>query len=94
MRAKFKADCTFAVTGRGLVIVGEVVEGVVSIGMGIQIPSWSSRLTISAVGFVRRTDHSSCGVGLVFASRDEGECAGWQALDLKDQIPQIDGPMG
>ena len=93
-RAKFKAACTFVVSGRGLVLTGEVVEGLVEIGMSTQIPSWPSRLTISAVEFVRRTDENACDVGLVFENRDEGESARWQDLDLRDQILEIHGSNG
>lgn len=87
--AKFKADATFAITGRGLALAGEILEGTVKIGMKVDIPSWPVQLTISGVEGIRRADKQLANVGLLFASTDQAEIARWRALDLKDQVLEV-----
>jgi translation elongation factor EF-Tu-like GTPase len=90
MPAKFKADSTFTIEGRGLVLGGEILEGVIKRGMTASILSWPSRLTISEVSLVPRSDRKPSDIGLVFAGRDEAELVRWRALDLKGQIIEIE----
>jgi len=89
MPARFRADSTFTIEGRGLVVAGEILEGVIKRGMQAQIPSWPRRLTISDVSSIRRMDRKPSDIGLVFASQDEADFVRWRALDLKDQILEI-----
>ena len=90
MPAKFKADSTFTIEGRGLVIAGEILEGVITGGMLARIPSWPRPLTVSDVAFIRRIDREPSEVGRVFTSQDEADFIRWRELDLKDQILEID----
>jgi translation elongation factor EF-Tu-like GTPase len=94
MTAKFKTDSTFTVTGRGLVVAGEIMEGKIKVGMMARIPSWPQELRISGVEFIRRKDQKPCDIGLLFSSRDEAEYARWRALDLEAQILEIHDQTG
>jgi hypothetical protein len=92
MAAKFKADSVFIIHGKGLVIDGELTEGTVKVGMKTRIPSWPNELTISGVQPVYRRDRKPGEVvliSLLFSSQDEREYDRWRALDLKDQILEI-----
>ena len=94
MPARFKADSTFTISGRGLVVAGEILEGSVKSGMRVQILSWPSLLTINSVEHILRTDKSPAIVGLLFISRDEEEYTRWRALDLKGQILELQDHSG
>ena len=86
--AKFKAAGTFAVTGRGLVLAGEIVDGFVKVGMKVRVPSYSRDLTISGVEFIC-SQNPHCNVGLLFSSYDKQELIRWKELDLKDQVLEV-----
>jgi len=92
MGAKFKADSTFTISGRGLVVDGELIEGTVKVGMKTRIGSWPTELTISGVQPVWRMDRKPGEVvlyTLLFSSQDEQEYVRWRALDLKGQVLEI-----
>ncbi len=89
MGARFKADATFTISRRGLVVAGEILDGTVNIGMVTQVPSWPSALTISGVELICRADKHPANVGLLFASQDEAEYARWRSLDLRGQVLEI-----
>ena len=93
MPAKFKAHSTFAITGRGLGLAGEVVEGTIKVGMKAVIPSWSTELTISDLGPVTRLDRKP-EIALLFKRPDEREYALWRDLDLKNHILEIHDSSG
>ena len=86
--AKFKAVGTFTITGRGLVLAGEILEGFVKVGMKVRIPSYSQDLTINGVEFICG-QNPNCNVGLLFKSQDEQEYVHWKELDLKDQVLEV-----
>ena len=92
MHAKFRAHSSFTITGRGLVLDGELIEGAIKAGMKTRIPSWPTELTIGAVQPVYRRDRKPDEpvlYSLLFTSQDEGEHARWRVLDLRDQILEI-----
>jgi translation elongation factor EF-Tu-like GTPase len=90
MPARFRVDSTFTIEGCGLVVAGEILDGVIKRGMQTQIPSWPRRLTITDVSSIRRIDKKPSDIGLLFASQDETDFVRWRALDLKDQILEIE----
>jgi len=90
MGATFKADATFTIPGRGLVVAGEILDGIVKVGMTTFVPPWPSALTVSGVELIRRVDKHPANVGLLFASQNDEEYARWRALDVKDQFLNIE----
>ncbi len=93
MIAKFKAHSTFSITGWGLALAGEVVEGTIKVGMKAIIPSWPTELTISGLAPVTRLDRQP-EIALVFRRPDEREYAQWRALDLENHILEIHDSSG
>ena len=89
MTAKFKAANTFTITGRGLVVAGEIVEGFIKAGMKVRVPSYSQDLTIGGVELIRNVQNPNCNVGLLFSSHDENEFTRWRDLDLKDKVLEV-----
>src|SRR5687767_12114433 len=89
MTARFRAHGTFTVPGRGLVVAGEIVDGIVKIGMTARVPSWPCNLTIAGVELIRSEDGIPANVGLVFASQNDAEFARWKSLDLQGQTLEI-----
>jgi hypothetical protein len=91
MSAKFKADSTFQIKGRGLVLAGWVLEGTIKIGMIAQIPSFPRKLTVQGIEMI--TTHPRRGIiGLLFPFGNEDDTPQWKKLDLKGQV--IDVTMG
>jgi hypothetical protein len=86
--AKFKAASTFTITGRGLVLAGEILEGFVKIGMKVRVPSYSQDLTINGISPIHNVQNPSL-VGLLFSSHDENESIRWQGLDLQDRVLEV-----
>ena len=89
MTAKFKAASTFTITGRGLVLAGEILEGFVQIGMKVRVPSYSQDLTINGISPISNLQRNPSLVGLLFSNCDENEFIRWKELDLKDQILEV-----
>jgi len=90
MAAKFRVSSTFVIEGRGLALSGQILEGAVGKGMKIRVPSWPAQLTIAEVDSIRRLDRNPSVVGLVFTSNEKPDFARWRALDLKNQILQVE----
>ncbi len=88
MPAKFKAEASFTAPGRGLVVTGDVLEGIVRAGMAAKFPAWPDELVIDHVGLVRRLDGKD-EVGLVFSKREQAALMQLRALSLRDQIVEI-----
>jgi hypothetical protein len=84
MTTKFKAHGTFTVPGRGLVVAGEILGGMVKVGMNTRVPSWPTHLTIAGV-----VHGMPVNVGLLFASQNEAEFTRWKALDLQGKVLEI-----
>jgi hypothetical protein len=92
MTGKLKANSTFTIRGRGLVVDGELIEGIARVGMKVRVPSWLKELTISGVEPAYRRDRKPDEpvlYGFLFDCQDEQEHLRWQALDLKDQVLEI-----
>lgn len=86
MTAQFKADSTFIIRGRGLVLSGWVIEGVVRAGMRISIETFPRMLTIDGIELITTIPRVPGLFGLLFLSTDPQEIALWKSLEVKDLL--------
>ena len=95
MGALFSIDGMFTLTGRGLVLAGQIAEGVIRVGDHVRLPVDGDRLvrvTAVEMGHLRTLDGSPGGfVGLVLGELPAGEIPGVRAALSPGQVLQIDG---
>ena len=89
MSAAFRSDATFTITGRGLAVSGEIMDGVVMVGMIAEIPGWPKVLRIDGVELIRNLDRPNINVGLLFRSDDPAEFIRWRTLQVKGKTIAI-----
>lgn len=88
---RFKIKDSFKITGRGLVAVGDIIEGKVKIGSFITFDTGNKNVTKKIAG-VDMGDTVSTGeyfVGLTFVYKNETERIEFETLKLKEQIVEI-----
>jgi hypothetical protein len=90
MNAKFQAEATFIIKGRGLVLSGWIVEGTVKRDMVISIPSFPRMLRIEGIEMIRTVNLPPGLVGLVFSFADDQDTALWEQLDVKGKIFEVE----
>ena len=90
MNAKFQADSTFIIKGRGLVLSGWIIEGTVKRDMVISISSFPRVLRIEAIEMIRAVDLPPGLIGLVFSFVDDQDTASWKRLDVKGKVFEIE----
>jgi len=90
MNAKFQADATFVIIGRGLVLSGWIIEGTVKQNMINSIPSFPRILRIEIVEMIRAVNLPPGLVGLVFSFADDQDTALWKQLDVKGKVFEIE----
>lgn len=89
MSTHFKAEDHFIIKGRGLVLTGYLIEGVVRKGMTISIPSFPRILTVDGIEIIHTTPKKPGMFGLLFLTTDVDEIKLWKQLTLKDTIFNI-----
>ncbi len=90
MGATFKADDTFNVDGRGLVLSGIVTDGEVEEGMSFSIPSFPMRMRIQSVDFINYEGPKEGLVGLLCQDTSAEDVRNWRALDVRGLEVTID----
>jgi translation elongation factor EF-Tu-like GTPase len=88
---KFKIKDSFNITGRGLVAIGDIIEGKVKIGSVVTFNTGSENVT-PKVGGVEMGDKRStgeCFVGLLFVYKDENERRRYESLKLNEQTVDV-----
>jgi hypothetical protein len=88
---RFKIKDSFKITGRGLVAVGDIIEGRVKIGSFITFDTSAKTVTMKISG-VEMGDTISTGeyfVGLAFVYKNENERMEFETLKLKEQIVEV-----
>jgi hypothetical protein len=68
---RFQVANAFEISGRGSVVYGDVIEGVVRIGMHIAKPQFGKPLTVSAVEFLDNLTVRRDAVALMFEERPD-----------------------
>jgi translation elongation factor EF-Tu-like GTPase len=89
MTAQFKARDTFIIKGRGLVLTGWVIEGVLKVGMTLSLPAFPRRLAIDGFEMIHTTDPAVPKLGLLFLGTDQAEIQLWTSLDVKEKIFEV-----
>jgi hypothetical protein len=85
----FKAGNAFVIRGRGLVLSGHIVDGIVSVGMSLTVESFPRPLTIDGLEMIN-TLHKEPGlIGLFFQSTNRQEMELWKSLDVKDKVFEV-----
>ena len=88
----FKIESSFKLTGRGLVALGQIVDGVVRIGAYTNFETGKGRVLMQISG-VEMTDinreKGEYAVGLTFVYKDEEQRKGFETLKLKEQLIDI-----
>ena len=95
MNARFALDGMFTLTGRGLVLTGQIAEGVIRIGDRVQLPIGGrerlTRITGVEMGHRRTLDGSPGGfVGLVLGELAADEIPSVRATLSPGQVLQIE----
>ena len=88
---RFRIKDSFKITGRGLVAIGDIIEGRVKNGSVVTFNTGSENVTLK-VGGVEMGDNRSTGeyfVGLTFVYNDENERGAFESLKLKEQIIEV-----
>ena len=92
VKATFNIDGSFKITGRGLVIYGDIVDGAIKRENFISFNDGAktTKLKIASLGFVDRigSDNSSK-VGLTFVYDDENQKKDLETLKVAKQIAII-----
>jgi hypothetical protein len=85
----FKIEYSFKLSGRGLVAVGQIIEGRIHVGDFLSFHTGINGVTmkISGVEFVDSSQKFA--VGLIFAYENEIQRKEFEALNLKEQIADI-----
>jgi hypothetical protein len=88
---RFRIKDSFKITGRGLVAIGDIIEGRVKIGSVVTFNAGSENVTLK-IGGVEMGDNRSTGeyfVGLTFVYNDDNERRTFESLQLKEQIIEV-----
>ena len=96
MGALFSLDGMFTLTRRGLVLTGQIAEGVIRVGDQVRLPVGGgdrlARVTSVEMGHRRTLDGSPGGfVGLVLGELPAGEIPAVRAALSPGQVLQIEG---
>ncbi len=92
MNAKFEADSTFTILGRGLVLAGWVIGGRVRPGMSISIPAFPQRLVIQGIEHLAVDPKAALRPGLIglrFPLFGEAESTLWKQLDVQGKVFEL-----
>lgn len=88
----FEINSSFHLTGRGLVAIGQIVDGIVRIGAYTTLQAADEKviLQISGVEMVDvKSEIGEYAVGLLFSYKDEDQRKHMEAIKLKEQIIEI-----
>ncbi len=96
MAAKFEAEGMFRIRGRGLVVVGRIIEGRVKVGMTFSLQPIPGELTILALEWPILHDENGekvrGRVGLLFSLGGDQENSAWKDLDVGGRLIEINEP--
>lgn len=88
---KFKITGSFKILGRGLVAIGDILEGKITVGNFATFNTGIKDVTLKIAG-VAMGDGTSTGtffVGLTFVYKGQDERMEFESLKLKEQIVEI-----
>ncbi|HET9057854.1 MAG TPA: hypothetical protein VFN30_13495 [Chitinophagaceae bacterium] len=88
----FKIESSFKLTSRGLVVFGQIVEGVVRIGayINFEVGDQRENMQIAGVEMVDiNREKGEYAVGLTFVYRDEKHRKEFETIKLKGQVIDI-----
>jgi translation elongation factor EF-Tu-like GTPase len=88
----FKIESSFKLTGRGLVALGQIIDGVVRIGAytNFEIDNERVNMQISGVEMADiNREKGEYAVGLTFVYKDEKQQKEFETLKLKKQLIDI-----
>ena len=88
----FKIENSFKLTGRGLVALGRIVEGIVRIGAYTNFEVGNERVNMQISGVEMADINRKKGeyaVGLTFVYRDEMQRNEFETMKLKEQLIDI-----
>ena len=88
----FKIKSSFKLTGRGLVALGQIVEGIVRIGAYTNFEVGNERVNMQISGVEMADINREKGeyaVGLTFVYRDEMQRNEFETMKLKEQLIDI-----
>ena len=88
---KFKITDSFKITGRGLVVVGNIIEGLVKVDSQITFATDNNQITlqIKSVEWVDKISAAESCIGLLFHYKDAAEKIGLESLKLEEQTADI-----
>jgi translation elongation factor EF-Tu-like GTPase len=88
---KFSVKDSFTIKGRGLVVIGDIIEGKIKIGAMVSFNTSLGNIVLAIGGF-KVGYHQLTGeefVGLVFMYKDKRERRKYQSLKLPEQIVEV-----
>ncbi len=89
--AKFRISGSFKITGRGLVAIGDLLEGKVKVGDYLSFNTGTQDVAMKIAG-VEMGDNISTReywVGLTFVYKDEEQRKEFEIIKLKEQVANI-----
>lgn len=93
----FEINSSFHLTGRGLVAIGQIVDGIVRIGAYTTLLVGDEKVDFQIAGVemvdVKR-EIGEYAVGLLFSYKDEVKGKHLKAIELKEQIIEISDERG
>ena len=88
----FKIESSFKLTGRGLVALGQIVDGIVRIGAYTNFETSKGRVIMQISGVEMadiNREEGEYAVGLTFVYKDEDQRKEFETLKLKEQLIDI-----
>jgi translation elongation factor EF-Tu-like GTPase len=88
----FKIESSFKLTGRGLIALGQIVEGIVRIGAYTNLEIGNKRLNMQISGVEMadiKREKGEYAVGLTFVYKDEMQREEFKTMKLKEQLIDI-----
>ena len=91
MIGKFKVSGTIKIAGRGLVLIGDIIEGIVKAGGVVVIKNGAEEifLEIKEVDIGDRISRGEFFIGITFIFKDERQKIFFESLNIEGQVLDV-----
>ena len=96
MTAKFEAEGLLSIRGRGLVVVGRIIEGSVKVGSTFSLQPIPNKLTVLTIEWVIAHDEKGNRreglIGFLFSASSYQENSSWKDIKVKGRMIEFNDP--